>query len=146
MSYGQQAASAYAATSQIVTPIGAVVMVYDGAIQAVSRARQAIEDGRIEDRYHQTQKACKIILGLQAALNFDQGGEVAPMLDRFYSTVFRQLQAINAKNSTAVCDDVLVALKRVRASWGILAAGAGPEAGHEPASPAAAPEPLKVCV
>jgi flagellar protein FliS len=96
-------------------------MLYDGMLQAVGKAKTAIEEGRIEDRFNATQKACRILLALQANLDFDQGGDMAVMLDRFYHTLFRDLQAINLRNSVTLCDDVIAALKEVRRSWGDLA-------------------------
>ena len=121
MTQNRNAASAYNTASQTVSSLRAVVMLYDGMIKSVFAARTAIEEGRIEDRFNDTQKACKILLGLQANLDFDQGGDMAVMLDRFYHTIFRDLQRINMQNSVALCDSVIAALKEVRQSWNRLA-------------------------
>lgn len=96
-------------------------MLYDGMIKAVHEAKLAIEQGRIEDRFNSTQKASKILLGLQANLDFENGGRMAVMLDQFYHTIFRDLQQINMKNSPALCTSVIAALKEVRESWDRLA-------------------------
>ncbi len=117
MSYASNATSAYTAASQMVTSLQAVVMLYDGVIKAVRQARSAIEAGRIEERFHATQKASKIVLGLQSALDFERGGDVAPMLDEFYTRVFSRLQQINFSNSIHLCDDLIAALTDVRDSW-----------------------------
>ncbi len=117
MNQAYSATSAYFAASKMVTSLGAVVMLYDGMIQAVSAAKTAIEDGRIEDRFRATQKACKILLGLQSSLDFDRGGDVSLMLDQFYHTLYRDIQDINFKNSAAACDEVVEALMPVRKSW-----------------------------
>jgi len=113
--------SAYKAASKMTSSLGAVVMLYDGMIQEVGKAKAAIEEGRIEDRFNATQKACKILLGLQSHLDFDKGGDVSLMLDQFYHTIFRDLQQVNMKNSAAACDEVIAALGEVRASWAELA-------------------------
>src|SRR3546814_10409876 len=52
------------------TSLGAVVLLYDGMIKEVGKAKAAIQEGRIEDRFNATQKACKILLGLQSHLDF----------------------------------------------------------------------------
>lgn len=117
MSYASNATSAYTTAAQMVTSLQAVVMLYDGVIQAVRQAKLAIEAGRIEDRFNATQKASKIVLGLQSALDFERGGDVAPMLDEFYTRVFARLQQINFSNSTHTCDDLVAALTDVRDSW-----------------------------
>lgn len=121
MTQNHSAASAYNNATQTVSSLRAVVMLYDGMIQSVGKAKTAAEEGRIEERFNATQKACRILLGLQANLDFDRGGEMAVMLDRFYHTIFRDLQAINLRNSPDLCDDVIAALKEVRRSWGDLA-------------------------
>lgn len=115
------ALSAYQAAAKMTTSLGAVVMLYDGMIKEVGKAKAAIEEGRIEDRFNATQKACQIVLGLQSHLDFENGGDVSLMLDRFYHTIFRDLQQINMKNSAELCGGVIGALAEVRASWAQLA-------------------------
>jgi len=115
------ALSAYAAASKMTTSLGAVVLLYDGMIKEVGKAKAAIQEGRIEDRFNATQKACKILLGLQSHLDFEKGGDISLMLDQFYHTIFRDLQQVNMKNSAALCDDIVGALGEVRASWAQLA-------------------------
>jgi len=115
------ALSAYQAASKMTSSLGAVVLLYDGMIKEVGRAKTAIEEGRIEDRFNATQKACKILLGLQSHLDFEKGGDVSLMLDQFYHTIFRDLQQINMQNSVALCEETIGALREVRASWAQLA-------------------------
>jgi len=115
------ALSAYQAASKMTTSLGAVVLLYDGMIKEVGKAKAAIQEGRIEDRFNATQKACKILLGLQSHLDFDKGGDISLMLDQFYHTIFRDLQKINMKNSTEACDEIMTALGEVRSSWAQLA-------------------------
>ena len=121
MTQSYNALSAYKAASQMTTSLGAVVMLYDGMIKEVGVAKSAIAEGRIEDRFNSTQKACRILLGLQSHLDFDRGGDVALMLDQFYHTIFRDLQQVNMKNSEQLCEDIIAALSEVRASWAQLA-------------------------
>lgn len=121
MNQSYSAASAYNAASQTVSSLRAVVMLYDGMIKALYSAKTAIQQNRLEDRFKETQKASKIILGLQANLDFDNGGDMALMLDQFYHTIFRDLQRINLRNSEKLCDDAITALKEVRKSWVDLA-------------------------
>lgn len=105
----------------MVTSLGAVVLLYDAMIKEVAEAKAAIEEDRIEDRFNATQKACKILVGLQSHLDFEKGGDVSRMLDQFYHTIFRDLQQINMKNSSRLCDEIMTALGEVRASWSELA-------------------------
>jgi len=135
------ALSAYQAASKMTTSLGAVVLLYDGMIKEVGKAKAAIAEDRIEDRFNATQKACKILLGLQSHLDFERGGDVSLMLDQFYHTIFRDLQQINMKNSAEMCDEVITALGEVRASWAQLAENeqrTGSPAGTEGRAPARA--------
>ena len=121
MTQSYNALSAYQAASKMVSSLGAVVLLYDAMIKEVANAKAAIEENRIEDRFNATQKACKILVGLQSHLDFDKGGDVSLMLDQFYHTIFRDLQQVNMKNSTQACDEIITALGEVRASWAELA-------------------------
>lgn len=136
MNFNSSAAAAYANTANMVTPIRSVIMLYDGVLRLVRGARKAIEEGRIEDRFTFTQKASKIILGLQASLDWQNGGDVTPTLDGFYNTIFMRLQQINYRNSIELCDDVLRALENVKASWVTVEEQL---AGGKPAPPPTAP-------
>ena len=148
MTQPYNALSAYAAASKMTTSLGAVVLLYDGMIKEVGKAKAAIQEGRIEDRFNATQKACKILLGLQSHLDFERGGDISLMLDQFYHTIFRDLQQVNMQNSTALCDENNGALGEVRASCAELArneqrtgspdgAGLKPAAAGDPETPAA---------
>ena len=121
MTPSNNALSAYQAASKMVSSLGAVVLLYDAMIKEVANAKAAIEEQRIEDRFNATQKACKILVGLQSHLDFEKGGDVSRMLDQFYHTIFRDLQQVNMKNSTVLCDEIITALGEVRASWSELA-------------------------
>lgn len=158
MTQSYNALSAYQAASKMTTSLGAVVLLYDGMIKEVGNAKAAIEEDRIEDRFNATQKACKILLGLQSHLDFERGGDVSLMLDQFYHTIFRDLQQINMKNSAAMCDEVVTALSEVRASWAQLAeneqrsgspdGGQAPQqaSGTRPAAPSEEPAPKSTSV
>ncbi len=144
MTQSYNALSAYQAASNMTTSLGAVVMLYDGMIKEVGKAKAAIEEGRIEDRFNATQKACKILLGLQSHLDFERGGDISLMLDQFYHTIFRDLQQVNMSNSAPACDEIINALSEVRASWAELAKngpGSAPvQGGAKPATQDAEPE------
>ncbi len=121
MTQSYNALSAYQAASKMVSSLGAVVLLYDAMIKEVANAKTAIQESRIEDRFNATQKACKILVGLQSHLDFEKGGDVSLMLDQFYHTIFRDLQQVNMKNSAKTCDEIITALSEVRASWSELA-------------------------
>ncbi len=143
MSQLNNANSAYSAASKMVSSLGAVVMLYDAVLRAVYDAKGAIEKGQIEARFHATQRASKIILGLQANLDFEKGGNVALVLDRYYHRVFGDLQRLNVTSSAKACDDLIASLMEVRNSWKTLVEQESADSSKKKAAPsasAAAPE------
>ena len=123
MSYQQhaRAMSAYQTATATVTPATAIVMLYDGAVQRLMQARQAIADGRIEERYQLVTKAQAIIHGLQCQLDFAAGGEIARLLDGYYGYLLNRLTQINLQNDPAICDELAARLREMRASWAAIA-------------------------
>jgi flagellar secretion chaperone FliS len=92
-------------------------MLHDGAIQRIEEAKAAIAARRIEARFNLVMKAHAIIGALQSCLDFDQGGEVAPLLDRFYGYVLGRLTLINLRDDPAICDELVRLLRQMRDSW-----------------------------
>jgi flagellar protein FliS len=58
---------------QSATPLGLVVMLYDGAIAALLRAIAAIEARDTEKKCHHLNRALAIIIQLEGTLNTEQG-------------------------------------------------------------------------
>lgn len=130
-----RAFDAYGRASTTIPPLEQIVMLYDGAMLRVREARAAIERGDVEARYRATSRATAIVDALQACLDHEQGGEIAALLDRYYTYLSLRLAAVNIRNDPAICDEILARLAEMRASWAELAAGAA--AGTAPAREAA---------
>lgn len=108
---------AYMSATYTVAKTKQVVMLYDGVIRFVRQAKDAIEAKRIEDRYNLLLKASEIITGLQGALDFEEGGEVAAILYNYYSSIDSRLFSIQRSNSLQTCDEVIADLKEMRDVW-----------------------------
>ena len=119
-----RAAAAYGRAAQTTPAARQVVMLYDGAIGRLREARQAILEGRIEDRFRAIQKASGIIDGLHACLDFERGGDIALLLDRMYGYISLRLQQINIRQDPAICDELVAHLDELRRAWNTLAEGA----------------------
>jgi flagellar protein FliS len=119
----QRAMTAYGQARETVAPARQIVLLYDGAIRRIKEARQAIETGRINDRYVALEKATLIVEGLHACLDHERGGEIAANLDRIYTYVTFRLQRINLTDDGAICDELVERLGDLRASWAELAGG-----------------------
>ena len=101
-------------------PAQQVALLCARAIQHLEEARSAIAGGRIEARFHLVMRAHAIVGGLQACLDFERGGEIAPLLDRLYGYVLGRLAQINLRNDATICDELIGLIGRMRDGWNEL--------------------------
>ncbi len=113
------------------TPLGLVVMLYDGAIAALQRAVSAMEAGDIPRKCSQLNRALAIIAQLEGTLNFQQGGEVARTLQYLYTYSRGQMLKANIENSPELLRSLIEKLSTVREAWY--------EADHQPSPPPSPP-------
>jgi flagellar protein FliS len=117
MTYNKAAIQAYSQAQHTVGKTRQVVMLYDGAIRYTQQAREAIENGRIEERFRLLTRVSEILIGLQASLDFEQGENVARILYDFYSVQDQRITSIQRTNNTALCDALIEDLKNMRNTW-----------------------------
>ena len=99
-------------------PLGLVVMLYDGAVQAIARAEGCLTRGDIEARGRYTSKAIDIIgRGLGASLDRHVGGALAESLGALYDYMGRRLVSANLAGDRAIYEEVRVLLVDLRVSW-----------------------------
>lgn len=121
--YAQDYARAYRANSILTASPGQLVlMLFDGALNALAIARAACDDPagdprRFEVIHTQLVKAQKIIAELQATLNLEEGGEFARTMYRLYDYYDRRLVEANLKKQSAPIAEVERLLGEVRNAW-----------------------------
>ncbi len=120
MSPQHQAHQAYHQAFHTVGKTRQVVMLYDGMIRFLKQAREAIAEKRIEDRFNLLVKASDVVLGLQASLDFEHGGQVARVLYDFYSSVDSRILTIQRTNDLGLCDELITELKEMREAWNVI--------------------------
>lgn len=137
---------AYANATQTVARTRQIVLLYEGVIRFVQQAKEAIIEKRIEDRYNLLIKASEVIGGLQGCLDFDNGGEMAPILYNYYASIDARMFTIHRTNSVEMCDQIISDLKQLRDTWdeidqGVAAVGGQPAGAVVPGenAPAAVP-------
>ena len=94
-----------------------VVMLYDGAITFLNRAKEkmAAQDAAGKGLY--LGKALDIIAELNASLNFQEGKEVAANLFHLYNFMTAHLTRANLNWDAAAIDDVIKMLNQLRDAW-----------------------------
>jgi flagellar protein FliS len=111
-------ASAYRQLSvQGASPLGLVVMLYDGAIAEMRRAAQAIEAHDIQKKCDHLNRALAIIAHLEGTLNFEKGGEVARTLKALYVYARGQVTKANLEDSTEILKSLIEKITSVREAW-----------------------------
>ena len=99
-----------------------VLMLYDGILTALAKAKDALErpEGdmrRLEIVNQQLLKAQAIISELQSGLNFEVGGEVAKTLDRVYDYYNRRLFEANMRKQVGPVVEVEKMIGELRSGW-----------------------------
>ena len=123
MSMSPRGADAYRRTAvQSSSPLGLVVMLYDGAIKFVLAAREAIARNDVRARTAAVSRSLEIISELQNTLNVKEGGEVARELDRLYSYMSARLLDVTAKGDDNAAKEVHKLLSTLREGWSQIAA------------------------
>lgn len=120
----QRALNTYRQTEvQSRTPLELVVMLYDGALRFLARARVAVEQRDIAARREALSRTLAIIGELQSTLNIEQGGDIAQSLDDLYTYATTRLMQAAIDNDVGPIDDVYRMLEGLRESWEAIASG-----------------------
>ena len=100
------------------SPHQLIVLLFEGARQAIVVARSGIEAGDTPKKGAAITKAIDIILnGLRASLNLEEGGDVAQNLYALYDYMAQRLLYANLHNNTAALDEVLNLLGEIHGAW-----------------------------
>jgi flagellar protein FliS len=116
------------------SPHRLIVMLYQGARQAIAQARMHLQQGNVPARGEAIGKAIQIVeSGLQQSLNLEAGGEIAERLNALYGYMSRRLLEANVKQSEAMLVEVDGLLSTLEEAW----IGIAPEIARMAAQPAA---------
>ncbi len=99
-----------------------VLMLFDGAMAAVSLARVHMEAGETAQKGAAISKAIDLVSsGLKASLDMASGGELAERLAALYDYMAQRLLFANMKNNLAALDEVSELLGSLRDAWAQIA-------------------------
>ncbi|MDP2881472.1 MAG: flagellar export chaperone FliS [Azonexus sp.] len=101
-----------------------VLMLFDGAMVAISLARIQMQNGQIPEKGAAISKAIDLITnGLGASLDLEAGGALAERLAALYEYMAQRLLFANLKNSVAALDEVSELLGSLREAWAQITPG-----------------------
>ena len=112
--YGQiknDAQTSYASPHQL------MLMLFDGAIEAMSMTVGAIQNKNFEVRSKQNTRSITIINGMRDCLDMEAGGDLANNLYSLYQYMAQELFKASFKNDADTIQNIQTMLKDIRESW-----------------------------
>lgn len=99
------------------TPEQVLILLYDGAIQFLNKAKFAIEESNATAITDNTFACQKIILEFMNTLDMERGGDLAQNLHNLYGYLFEALSEINISKDIKKLDEILSILVGLRETW-----------------------------
>jgi len=111
-------ASAYKSTQIETASQGQILlMLYDGAIQRMKQARDALEKENYEVSHSKLVKAQDIVTELMATLDMDIGGEIAENLYNLYDYILHNLVQANVQKEADLVAEVIPVMGELYGAW-----------------------------
>jgi flagellar secretion chaperone FliS len=99
------------------SPIELVLVLTDGLLEELARARGHVVGKRYELKATSLNKCTEIINGLSSSLDYDQGGEVVANLGRLYDYCVARLYRAGVDMDPAILDEVVGLLTTIKQGW-----------------------------
>ncbi|MGX5100257.1 flagellar export chaperone FliS [Enterobacter cloacae] len=120
---GNSAYTAVSLDSQIngATPHELIVLLYDGAINAMKRAEIYFQSGNIARRGEMISRAINIIdNGLRAGLDHEKGGKIAEELESLYEYISRTLLEANLNKTGENLPHLISLMTEMSETWQLI--------------------------
>ncbi len=98
------------------TPEKLMIMLFDGAIQFLQKAKTAIEEKNLKERSDNIESARKIVRELMRTIDLETGNDVSKSLFRLYNKMAMKLIKANVSRNVELVDEVLEDMMNIR--WG----------------------------
>jgi flagellar protein FliS len=100
-----------------VSPVGAVLLLYDQLVKDLRKAETAMREARPETCAAELKHALLVIQQLEGSLNRDTGEAFVPWLLRFYALLRTNIIDAQVKRSTEILDEQVSLVLDVRSAW-----------------------------
>ncbi|NBP46427.1 MAG: flagellar export chaperone FliS [Betaproteobacteria bacterium] len=94
-----------------------IQMLFDGFLESLCVAKGHILNNAIEEKSKSISRASRIVVGLQGALDFQRGGELAQNLNDLYNYVLRRLIHVNVRNDLQALEEIHGLMQDVAEAW-----------------------------
>ncbi|USD60548.1 MULTISPECIES: flagellar export chaperone FliS [Vibrio] len=113
-SYQQVDLDAQAAAAN---PHQLVVMLIDGLLNEIERVRGHMTEGRLEQKGQGISKCMNILVGLDSALDDENGGEIAANLHQLYDFCQAELYQASVNNDVEKLENVEKVMAHIKEGW-----------------------------
>ena len=94
-----------------------IQMLFDGLLESLAATKGHIQNGAIVEKGKSIARASRIVIGLQGALDFERGGDLATNLNELYGYVTRRLLHVNARNDLDALEEIFGLMNEIRSAW-----------------------------
>lgn len=98
------------------TPEKLMILLFDGAIQFLIKAKTAIAENNFKERSENIEGARKIIRELMRTIDLENGNDVSKQLFKLYNRMAMNLIKANVQRNAGKIDEVIEDLTNIR--WG----------------------------
>lgn len=98
------------------TPEKLMILLFDGAIQFLQKAKTAIAENDLKGRSENIDGARKIIREFMRTIDLENGNDVSKQLFKLYNRMAMNLIKANVQRNSALIDEVIEDLSNIR--WG----------------------------
>lgn len=125
MAYSTRGASAYrnvnvSSAVPYADSIQLIQMLFDGLMTSLADAEGHFARNDIKGKSDSIGRATKIIIGLQSALDFEKGQELATNLSELYDYCVRRLLKANIRNDVAGIHEVKGLMSEIKGAWALV--------------------------
>ena len=94
-----------------------IQMLFDGLLESLAATKGHIQNVAIAEKGKSIARASRIVIGLQGALDFERGGDLANNLNELYGYVTRRLLHVNARNDLDALEEIFGLMNEIRSAW-----------------------------
>lgn len=99
------------------SPLELVLILMNGLLDELARARAHIEHARFEAKANSLNRSVAMLNGLSSALDTDSGSEVVAQLAELYDYCARRIHEAGIRMDVALLDEAVRLLGTVREGW-----------------------------
>ncbi|MCH8134465.1 MAG: flagellar export chaperone FliS [Proteobacteria bacterium] len=99
------------------TPHSLIAMLLDGILEKLAIASGAMQRGNLSMQGSAISSGIRIIDGLRASLDYNNGGELASNLGAMYDYMERRLAEANLNSDTKIIAEVVSLVTQIKSGW-----------------------------